>query len=136
VAGLQAALGGALAEGGLLLEGSTDLEGRITACHLLRRRGGALAREGLLLHTDGTRGYSPWLFRDVLPRDLRREVRPGTPLHACLQGWAARLERRGAGLDPRARFLASLEDAPGARATAWERAHGYLRLDLPEGTEG
>lgn len=71
--------------GGVVLEGTTDVEGHVSAFHAWRH-GEATPR--LVLHTDGARGFSPWLFRDVLPRALRRDVRPGTPVHELLSAWA------------------------------------------------
>lgn len=127
VAPLHAALGAALDEGGLLLEGSSDTEGHVLTCHLLRKRGGALVSEGLLCFTDLSRGFSPWLFRDWLPRDLRRSVKPGTPVHALFTRWDACLAASGA-REPRERFLASAR-VPGLASSAWERAHGFLRWD-------
>ncbi|MBL9039037.1 MAG: methylase [Archangium sp.] len=94
-----------LAESGLLVEGSTDTEGHVTAAQLLRRRGGVLLREGLLFHTDFTRGFSPWLFRDWLPREFRRGV---TPVHAFLAAWSAVCDALPAGLTPVQRFEASV----------------------------
>lgn len=54
---------------------------------MLRRQGEVLSRAALVLHTDGARGFSPWLFRDVLPRELRRDVKPGTVVHAFFTAW-------------------------------------------------
>ena len=81
-----------LVDGGVCLEGSTDVEGHVSTFWVLRRVGAALQREALVLHTDGARGFSPWLFRDVVPRDLRRDVREGTAVHALLTEWAASWE--------------------------------------------
>lgn len=129
VPAIHAALGAATAEGGLVLEGSADTEGHVTAAWVLAKRGGALVREALLFHTDFSRGFSPWLFRDWLPRDLRRRVKPGEPVHALLSAWAGAVEALGPGLAPRARFdgiLAAMA-AHGLEATDWERAHGFAR---------
>lgn len=129
VPAIHAALGAATAEGGLVLEGSADTEGHVTAAWVLVRRGGALVREALLFHTDFSRGFSPWLFRDWLPRDLRRRVKPGEPVHALLSAWADAVAALGPGLAPRARFEDSVEAmrAHGLEASEWERAHGYAR---------
>ena len=81
-----------LAEGGLLVEGSTDVDGALGSAHLWRKRGGAVVGEGLLFFTDFSRGFAPMMFRDVLPRDLRREVKPGTGIHAFLQTWQRRFD--------------------------------------------
>lgn len=123
---LQTQLGALLAEGGLLLEGSSDTEGHLLTCHLARRVGSALHFEGLLFFSDLERGYSPWQFRDWLPRDLRRSAQPGTAIHELLSTWAACIERSGA-RTPRERFEAGLGVVPGLQASAWERTHGYLR---------
>lgn len=80
-------LGRGLADGGLLIEGTSDTEGHVLTAWLSRRRQEALHSEGLLLFTDFARGFNPWLFRDYLPRDLRRAIPPGTPLHAWLSAW-------------------------------------------------
>jgi hypothetical protein len=123
VPAIHAALAAPLVDGGLVLEGSTDTEGAVTVVHLLRRRGAALTREALLFHTDFSRGFSPWLFRDWLPRDLRRRVRPGTAIHGFLEAWA----EHARGAEPRERFVASLDGVAGLETTAWERAHGFAR---------
>ncbi|MFZ5445474.1 MAG: methylase [Myxococcota bacterium] len=124
-------LGAGLVEGGLLVEGSTDTEGHVTCAWLLRKRGGGVVREALLFHTDFSRGFSPWLFRDWLPRDLRRSVRPGTPIHLLLSDWEQRA-RAGGETGAQARFLSSL--APPLVSTDWEREHGFVRWE-PSGGE-
>ena len=91
-AALHASVVSKLVDGGVCLEGSTDVEGHVSTFWVLRRSGASLLREALVFHTDGARGFSPWLFRDVLPRELRRDVRPGTPVHALLTGWTASWE--------------------------------------------
>jgi len=80
-------LGAGLVEGGLLIEGTSDTEGHVLTAWLLRRRGESIHAEGLLLFTDFERGFNPWLFRDYLPRDLRRSIPPGTALHEWLSAW-------------------------------------------------
>jgi hypothetical protein len=124
VPAIHEALGAAVIDGGLVIEGSTDTEGHVTVAWLLRKHGGALTREALLFHTDFTRGFSPWLFRDWLPRDLRRRAQPGTEIHALLSDWDARAKATGA-TDPRERFLQSL--APPLDATPGEREQGFAR---------
>jgi hypothetical protein len=121
---LHVALGAGVIDGGLVLEGSTDTEGHVTVTWLLRKRAGALVREALLFHTDFTRGFSPWLFRDWLPRDLRRRATPGTPIHTLLSNWNARV----VGESPRERFESSLQGD--VESTDWERAHGFARWRL------
>ena len=124
VPAIHAALGAGLVEGGLVLEGSTDTEGHVTVAHLLRRRGEVLVREALLFHTDFTRGFSPWLFRDWLPRDLRRSALPGTAIHELLWRWDAKAKATGLD-DPRGRFTSSVHDV--VDATEWELEHGFSR---------
>jgi hypothetical protein len=122
VALIRHALRSPLAPGGQLLEGSTDTEGHVTVCHLE----GAL--HGLLFHTDFSRGFSPWLFRDWLPRDLRRSARPGTPIFELFTAWEAAAPT---GRPPRERFLESIDRVEGLTATAWEREHGFVRSAAP-----
>ncbi|MFT3710364.1 MAG: methylase [Archangium sp.] len=119
---IRAQLGACVIDGGLVIDGSTDTEGHVLSAWLLRKTKGALVKESLLFHTDFSRGFSPWLFRDWLPRDLRRSVKPGTWIHEALTKWDA----RASGSTPRERFEASLGDD--LLATGWEREHGYCRL--------
>lgn len=129
------ALGACLGEGGLLLEGSTDTAGHVTASHLFRRRGPVLRWEGLLLLTDFSRGFSPWLFRDWLPRDLRRSVAPGTVVHELLVRWGEAVDAQGPGRDARARFVEAVPHVPGLAASTWELAHGAVRVVAPLGRD-
>ncbi|MGV3624568.1 MAG: hypothetical protein ACO1OB_27360 [Archangium sp.] len=101
---------------GLLIEGSTDTDGHVLVAHL--RRGSS---RQLLFHTDFARGFSPWLFRDWLPRELRRSAKPGTWIHDALTAWATRVNPELG--DPRERFMHS---AP--LATEWEKTNGFARL--------
>ncbi|MBL8909585.1 MAG: hypothetical protein JNM17_02670 [Archangium sp.] len=122
VPAFRAALAAFVIEGGLLIDGSTDTEGAVMAAWLLRKRSGELVRESLLFHTDFSRGFSPWLFRDWLPRDLRRNVKSGTWIHDALTRWEARCSGESA----RERFESSIgEDV---NANGWERANGFARL--------
>lgn len=86
---LHLAIAPKLVEDGLCLEGSTDVEGHVSAFWVARRRGARLEKQALVFTTDGARGFSPWLFRDVLPRSLRRDVKPGTPIFQLLSEWEA-----------------------------------------------
>ncbi len=123
VPAIHAALGASLIEGGVVLEGSTDTEGHVLVSYVLRRRGEQLVRESLLFHTDFTRGFSPWLFRDWLPRDLRRRAVPGSAIHSLLTRWDA--QSKSGSAVPKARFVASV---PGVvEATAWELERGFAR---------
>ena len=81
----QIAMLKSLVPGGLLLEGSTDTEGHLLTAHLWRRSEQSATYEGLLMATDFRRGFSPRMFRDVLPRDLRRHVKPGEPVFEFLE---------------------------------------------------
>lgn len=130
VEGIHRALCAAATTGGLVIEGSTDVEGHVLACHLFRCAGGEPVHHGLLLHTDFTRGFSPWLFRDVFPRDLRRAVLPGSVVHRLLTDWAAAADRAGPGATPEARFLSGFQAGPWLEASEWERAQGYVRVRL------
>ena len=125
VPAIHAALGAGLVEGGLVIEGSTDTDGHVTVVWLLRKLTGGLAREALLFHTDFERGFSPWLFRDWLPRDLRRRAQPGTAIHSLLSRWDA----QATGATPQERFVRSV---PGVlSATDWEMGHGFARCPAP-----
>jgi hypothetical protein len=105
----HALLGEALAEGGLLVEGSASEDGALCTTHLLRKVNGALRHEALWFATDFTRGFAPIQFRDWLPRDLRRAVKPGTAIHGLLQRWTAAWEGVRGGRPPREAFTASLD---------------------------
>lgn len=134
----HALLGAHLMEGGLALEGSADPEGAILTCHLLRRRGETLHREALLFFTDFSHGFAPLLFRDWLPRDLRRRVVPGEPIHAFFTAWTqAWSQVREAAPDPRAAFTASAQTLatrlPGVEADPRWTSRGYLLYRPPSG---
>ncbi|RKH67117.1 methylase [Corallococcus llansteffanensis] len=126
---------------GLLVEGSSDTDGAVLVAHLLRRApdGDTPVRESLLFHTDFSRGFAPLLLRDWLPRDLRRRVRPGEPLHAFFQAWeAAWKAARAAGhTAPPEAFAESLPrlaaTMPGIATDAWLSSHGFLRWSPPGG---
>lgn len=78
----------ALAPGGLLVEGSSDTQGHVLSAHLWRKlRSGGRRYEGLIMATDFTRGFAPLMFRDVLPRDLRRHALPPEPIGTWLFSW-------------------------------------------------
>jgi hypothetical protein len=130
----HALLGATLIEGGLLLEGSADPKGAILTAHLFRRRQGALHREALLFFTDFSHGFAPLLFRDWLPRDLRRRVRPGEPIHALFQAWTdAWSQIRAAHPDPRDAFSASVQALARVLPEVDVRwlSHGYVRFQSP-----
>ncbi len=139
VPGIHQKLGGQLLVGGLLLEGSADTEGGVLTAHLLRRTEDGVHREALLFHTDFSHGFAPVLFRDWLPRDLRRRVHPGEPIHAFFQDWmGAWNDARAEGhREPRDSFrhsalrLASRRE--GIDTEDWLLEHGYLRFRPPGG---
>ncbi len=82
-----------LLDGGLLIEGTSDTEGHQLGCHLWQRQNHHLVYGGLLLATDFARGFSPRMFRDVLPRDLRRSCFPGEPVFTLLARWEEEVSR-------------------------------------------
>lgn len=138
-------LGAAVLPGGLVLEGTSDARGGVLVTHLLRRDpdgASPLVREGLLFHTDFSQGFAPLLFRDRLPRDLRR-VAPGTAHHTFFAAWTAawsegRDAARGSAEEtPRARFVASVTGlaarVPGIDPDPWLAANGYLVWRPPGG---
>lgn len=132
-------LGDALLEGGLLVEGSTDTPGAVLTAHLLRRGPAGIEREALLFHTDFTRGFAPLLFRDWLPRDLRRRVRPGEPIHDFFAAWTAAWQgaRASSRAAPPEAFrlsgLAFAERLAGVSTDAWLLGNGYLLWRPPGG---
>ncbi len=128
-------LGRYLLPSGLLVEGSAEASGAVLTAHLLRRgpeEDAAPLREALLFHTDFRLGFAPLLFRDWLPRDLRRRVRPGEPLHAFFSEWgAAWQEARAAGhTAPPEAFSESVlrlaTRTQGVDGDSWLLAGGYL----------
>jgi hypothetical protein len=73
--------------GGWLLEGSSSASGHILTSHVWRRMSGQVRHLGLLLYTDFSSGFAPWMFRDHLPRDLRRNLKPEVALYQTLAQW-------------------------------------------------
>jgi len=132
VAGVHQTLGERLLEGGLLVEGSTDASGAVGVSHLLRRGGAGLVREALLFHTDFSRGFAPVLFRDWMPRDFRRRVKPGEPIHHFFSQWTeAWSAARAAGpLAPPEAFRSSVlglsTRVEGIVTEPWLLGHGYV----------
>ncbi len=103
----------ALKEGGVCLEGSTDVEGHLAAFFVLRKRGtdavdSGVVREALVFHTAAARGFSPWQFRDVLPRALRREVTEGSVTHRFFSEWE-QVWNEVRTADPRESFVRSAQ---------------------------
>ncbi len=139
VSAIHRTLGETLLPGGLLVEGSTDTPGAVLVAHLLRRGPEELVREALLFHTDFSRGFAPVLFRDWLPRDFRRRVKPGEPIHDFFAVWtAAWREAREAGhTAPPEAFRHSLprlaQRLEGVSTEPWLQEHGYLLWRPPGG---
>lgn len=132
-------LGAALLPGGLLLEGSSSPSGGVLCVHLLRKRGAELFREGLLFATDFSQGFAPFLFRDRLPRDLRRRCERGTPIHAFFTAWSDTFTAaRSTGLRENAALFALSAQllsrrAPGIVCDAALVASGALLWQPPDG---
>jgi hypothetical protein len=92
-------LGAAVLPGGLVLEGTSSASGGVSCVHMLRKHDGALVREALLFSTDFSQGFAPFLFRDRLPRDLRRRCERGSAIQQFLTSWTeAFAAARGTGL--------------------------------------
>ena len=90
--------GRALVDGGLLVVGTSDKIGDVMTAMLLRKDGDTLERESLLYLTTLEHGFGPWMFRDWLPRDLRRAVGEGDAVYSFFEAWAAAFqEARDAG---------------------------------------
>lgn len=128
------AMTAALAPGGLLLEGSTDTEGHIAVVRLTRRGPEGMRDEGLLFFTDGTQGFAPIMFRDWLPRDLRRQVKPGTAVAQFFELWSTEVQlarSQGPAETVFARSARSLAVAAPQYAleTGWAE-RGYLRVGV------
>lgn len=107
----HAQLAAPLLSGGLLVEGTCSGDGGRLCAHWIRKRGAELVREAVCFSTDFSAGFAPLMFRDQLPRDLRRHVRPGEAIGEFLFAWRAAFERvrtrtRQA---PAALFVASAE---------------------------
>lgn len=135
----HAELGRSLLPGGLVVEGSTDVHGGITVVHLLRRTSEGLSREALLFHTDFHQGFAPLLFRDWLPRDLRRRVQPDEPIHDFFAAWteAWKKARELGAWEPRSAFQESARQLSAASVHVstepWLLERGYLRWQPPGG---
>ncbi|GEN08938.1 hypothetical protein MFU01_39750 [Myxococcus fulvus] len=143
VAEVHHALSRFLLPSGLLVEGSSDPEGSVLTAHLLRRSDSAPdappVREALLFHTDFRQGFAPLLFRDWLPRDLRRRVRPGEPMHAFFMSWVDTWKQaRDAGHSaPADAFRESVSrlcrQVDGVSSDSWLLDSGYLLWRPPTG---
>jgi len=98
----HATLASSLVDDGLLLEGTSDAEGAVVTAWAIR----ADARR-LVILTDFSRGFAPALFWDHLPRDLRREAKPGTPARDFLDRWTKAFADRAPGSSPADAFRES-----------------------------
>ena len=76
-----------LVERGWLVDATTSVDGHICVALLMQREAGQLHRRQLFFYTDGTQGFSPLLFRNLLPRDLRRTARNGHPMEVFFDAW-------------------------------------------------
>lgn len=49
------------------------------------------------------RGFAPIMFRDWLPRDIRRKAQPGTPIRELLDAWTEAIDevRAEGSLEPK-----------------------------------
>jgi hypothetical protein len=125
-------LGERLLPSGLLVEGSSDTHGGVLVAHLLRRGPLHVEREALLFYTDFSHGFAPLLFRDWLPRDLRRRVLPGTPIHAFFTAWTQAWQhiRAQGHVQPAAAFIHSAlrlaEEGVAVKTDGWLLENGYL----------
>ncbi len=97
-----------LLEGGLLVEGSCDKHGDLLTVHLCRKTTEGYMREAIMFFFGSGRGFAPVMFRDWLPRDLRRCVVPGQAITDFLGMWTqAWSEVRAVVSGPREAFAAS-----------------------------
>ncbi len=103
-------LGRRLRRGGLLIEGTSDARGSVLTAHFIRRRAEGLFREALIFCTDFTRGSAPLVFRDWMPRDLRRRIKPGHPVHAFLLRWTEVWNTVRKGYPPAGGFRVACEE--------------------------
>jgi hypothetical protein len=109
IADAHNAWGSLLEENGVLLEGSSNKTGSGLCCHVFRRRDGALVREGLLFSATFERGFGPNLFRDLLPKDIRRTPQGDRWPAAFFAEWTEAWKATGGGLAPTDAFLASVQ---------------------------
>lgn len=135
VAGIHQGLLSGLLPTGLLVEGSSDKRGGLFSAHLIRKMDKARVQRSLLLYSKFENGFAPLQFRDVLPQDLRRQVKPGTVMGAFFSKWTAAWEEVRANRLPAQAFAASIEllssREPSVVTTPalWER--GYLQVAYP-----
>lgn len=104
------AMSTSLADDGLLVEGTSDAAGHVLTAQLQCRVARGLSRRGLVFATDFAHGFAPIMFRDYLPRELRRDVVPGSAIYTLLGRWtgAWTRARESSPLGPRTAFSASV----------------------------
>jgi len=93
VPAIHAALCEPLLPGGLLVEGSSSRRAGNLCAHLIRKHANGARREALCFASSFSEGFAPRMFRDCLPRDLRRHVRCGEAIGELLFSWQAAFER-------------------------------------------
>lgn len=131
--------GEALEDGGYLIEGTCDGDGAVLTAHVLQRADGVLKHLGILFATDFSRGFSPWLFRDRLPADLRRSLRRGHPARSFLAAWDddAQAARAAGATEPGDTFrvagasFAEANDEVICDEVMATTGHLFWRCDLP-----
>ncbi len=121
----HATLASSLADGGMLLEGTSDAAGAVLTAWVIRP---PAMRERLLFLTDFTRGFAPALFWDHLPRDLRRDAKPGTPIRDLLDRWTKAFADRAPGSSPSEVFRASASAIAGPHDVVGD---GFLEVRWP-----
>ena len=87
VAPAQQKMGQALCHGGVLVEGTCSKKGEVGTFYLLEKCQTEVERTGLVMWTDFSQGFSPWLFRDRLPRDLRGHLHRMPALVEVFEAW-------------------------------------------------
>ena len=86
------ALGNSLVEGGWLLDGNASADGHVAVALLMQRDGRYLRRRSLLFKVSGSKGFSPVMLRNFLPRDLRGTARHGHPMESFFDRWISAWE--------------------------------------------
>lgn len=128
-------LGQKLLPGGLLVEGSCDKNGQLLTARFLRKGSTGLQDEGLLCYSSFEHGFAPIQFRDWLPQDLRRTVRPGNLLYEVFTQWTKAWEAVKPHASPREAFASSIQlwalTEPRVHADPWLSENGYLRFVGP-----
>lgn len=98
----------ALAPMGLLVEGTTDKTGAIATFLVVSRD-----TRHLVLATDFTRGFGPWMFRDYLPNLWRRNLHEHPDLWSLFSRWAGIHRNTGRDATLPSRFVNSILELRG-----------------------